>query len=96
MYKPSGTLADATLQVENIRVGLLSGDSTIQHQDCLQSYGGWKNIRVDRFTCHSQYQGFFLPWEDGASNNQGVLSHFDIRNTNLYDSPPSRLVVPDP
>jgi hypothetical protein len=89
MYKPSGTLADATLQVQNIRVGLLSGDSRIQHQDCIQSYGGWKNLRVDHFTCQSQYQGFFFPWEDGASNNQGVLSHFDIRNTNLYDSPPS-------
>jgi hypothetical protein len=89
LYEPSGTLADATLQVEDIRAGPLSGDSTLEHQDCIQQYGGWKNLRVDHFTCQTPYQGFFLPWEDGASNNQGVLSHFDIRNTNLYDSPAS-------
>jgi len=88
-HKASGTLADAVLQIENIRVGPLSGDSTITHQDCVQQYGGWRDLRVDRFTCRSLYQGFFLPWEDGASNNQGVLSHWDIRNANMYDQSPS-------
>src|SRR5438128_8977619 len=34
LSKPSGTLADATLQVENVRVGPLSGDSRLNHQDC--------------------------------------------------------------
>src|SRR5207253_690272 len=84
-YKPSGTLADATLQVENVRVGPLTGDSTQAHQDCIQQYGGWKDLRVDHFTCHTVYQGFFFPWEDGVANNQGVLSHWDLRNVNLYD-----------
>jgi len=88
-YKPSGTSADAVLQIENVRVGPLTGDSNVNHQDCIQQYGGWKDLRVDHFTCHSLLQGFFLPWEDGASNNQGVLSHWDIRNANLYDLPPS-------
>jgi hypothetical protein len=87
--KPSGTLADATLQIQNVRVGPLSGDSTVSHQDCIQHYGGWKDLRVDHFTCQSLYQGFYLPWEDPASNNQGVLSHWDMRNANLYDHPPS-------
>jgi hypothetical protein len=86
-YKPSGTLADAILQVENVHVGPLTGDSTQTHQDCIQQYGGWKDIRVDHFTCHTVMQGFFFPWEDGVSNNQGVLSHWDLRNVNLYDAP---------
>jgi hypothetical protein len=89
LSKPSGTLADATLQVENIRAGPLSGDSKLEHQDCIQQYGGWRDLRVDHFTCRSPFQGFYLPWEDGASNNQGVLSHWDIRNANLYDLSPS-------
>ena len=88
-YQPSGTLADATLQIENVRIDGLSGDSSENHQDCIQQYGGWKDLRVDHFTCQTLYQGFYLPWEDPASNNQGVLSHWDLRNANLRDAPNS-------
>ena len=89
LYQPSGTLADAILQIENVRVGPMSGDSALDHQDCIQQYGGWQDLRVDHFTCQTLYQGLTLPWEDGASNNQGVLSHWDIRNANLSDAPNS-------
>ncbi len=85
----SGTIADATLQIENVRIEGMTGDSSVTHQDCIQHYGGWANLRVDHLTCHTPYQGFELPWEDGASNNQGVLKHWDIRNANLYDMTPS-------
>ena len=88
-YKPSGTLADASLQIENVRIDHLSGNSAVSHQDCIQHYGGWKDLRVDHFTCQTLYQGFYLPWQDPASNNQGVLSHWDLRNANLRDSPNS-------
>ena len=91
LYKPSGTLADATLQIENVRIDGITGDSRVNHQDCIQHYGGWKYLRVDHFTCHSPYQGFEIPWEDGASNNQGVLSNWDLRNANLYDMAPTGL-----
>ena len=86
-YQPSGTLADATLQIENVRIDHISGDSSVTHQDCIQQYGGWKDLRVDHFTCQTVYQGIYLPWEDGASNNQGALSHWDLRNANLSDAP---------
>ena len=89
MYKPSGTLADATLQIENVRIDPLSGSSAVNHQDCIQHYGGWRDLRVDHFTCQTLYQGFYLPWQDPASNNQGVLSHWDLRNANLRDAPNS-------
>jgi hypothetical protein len=88
LYKPSGTLADATLQVENVRIESMTGSSTVNHQDCIQHYGGWRDLRVDHFTCHTPFQGFEIPWEDGGSNNQGVLSHWDLRNANLYDMTP--------
>ena len=85
LSKPRGTLSDATLQVENVRIDGLSGDSSVEHQDCIQHYGGWKDLRVDHFTCRTLYQGFTLPWEDGSVS--GVLSHWDLRNANLQDAP---------
>ena len=89
LSKPSGTRADATLQIENVRIERLSGDSAVNHQDCIQQYGGWKDLRVDHFTCNTLYQGFYLPWQDSAPNNAGVLSHWDLRNANLRDAPNS-------
>jgi hypothetical protein len=83
----SGTLADAILQIENVRVGPITGSSLSgNHGDCIQQYGGWKDLRVDHFTCQSDFQGFYFPWEDEATNNQGVLSYWDVRNANLSDS----------
>ena len=87
MSKPRGTLADSILQIENVRIDHLAGDSTVEHQDCIQHYGGWKDLRVDHFTCQSLYQGFELPYEDTVV--AGVLSHWDIRNANLSDAPNS-------
>src|SRR5437588_423980 len=55
IYAPSGTLADATLQVENVRVGPLGGDSSVYHQDCIQHFGGWADLRVDHFTCQTPF-----------------------------------------
>jgi len=89
LSKPTGTLADATLQIENVRIDHLSGDSAVTHQDCLQQYGGWTDLRVDHFTCTTLYQGFNLPWQDSQSNNYGVLTHWDLRNANLHDAPNS-------
>ena len=88
LSEPSGTLADATLQIENVRIESMTGSSTVNHQDCIQHFGGWRNLLVDHFSCHTPYQGFEIPWEDGATNNQGVLSHWDLRNANLYDMTP--------
>lgn len=84
MGVPMGTKADATLQIENVRIDGLSGDSSIEHQDCIQQYGGWRELRVDHFTCQTLYQGFTLPWEDSSVG--GVLSDWDLRNANLRDA----------
>jgi hypothetical protein len=85
--QPKRTPADAILQVENVRIEALSGNSADNHQDCIQQYGGWRELRVDHFTCRTLYQGFYLPWEDTSVG--GILARWDLRNANLRDSPNS-------
>jgi hypothetical protein len=85
LSQPEGKRADAILEVENVRIDGLAGDSSVEHQDCIQQYGGWKELRVDHLTCQTLYQGFYLPWEDDSVS--GILSRWDLRNTNLRDGP---------
>jgi YD repeat-containing protein len=68
---------NTTLQVENVRVERLQAlDSN--HPDCLQTQGGLGSLRVDRFSCSTPLQGFFLKIEGG--NRVGPA---DIRRTNF-------------
>ena len=76
------TLApEATLQVENVRIeSVRTRDAG--HADCLQTQAGLGNLRVDRLTCTTELQGFFLNVENG--NRVGLA---DIRNTDIVGAP---------
>jgi hypothetical protein len=80
------TLApEATLQVENIRIEEVrtrNGD----HADCLQTQAGLGSLRVDRLTCTTELQGFFLKVENG---HRVGLS--EIRNTDIVGAPGKHL-----
>jgi Bacterial Ig domain len=68
---------NTTLQVENVRVERLQAlDSN--HPDCLQTQGGLGRLRVDRFSCSTPLQGFFLKVEGG-----NPVGPADIRRTNF-------------
>ena len=71
LYQPSGTLADAILQIENVRVGPMSGDSGLDHQDCIQQYGGWQDLRVGRERS-GQEAGRFIREFVGGAHRPGV------------------------
>jgi hypothetical protein len=76
------TLApEAALQVENIRIDSVQTRNE-GHPDCLQTQRGLGGLRVDRFTCTTQLQGFFLSVVEGS---QVGLSN--IRNTNIIGAP---------
>lgn len=70
-----------TLQVENVRIeGVRTLDDN--HPDCLQTQAGLGRLRVDRFTCDTELQGFFLKIEGG-----NAVGPVDIRNTNVTGVP---------
>ena len=67
--KLSGELAEgidldqskgATVQLENIEVGLVTGSYDGNHADLLQGWAGPNILRVDGFKGATTYQGFFL------------------------------------
>jgi len=76
-----------TLQIENVRIdSVRTMDSA--HPDCVQTQAGLGRLRVDRFTCTTELQGFFLKVEDG--NRVGAC---DIRNVNITGAPGKHLFV---
>jgi hypothetical protein len=104
-----------TLQLENVR----SEDNHARdevtmsdvHPDCLQTWGGPAVLRVDRLTCTTEGQGFFLhpqQYDSQAVNNLTDLRNVNITAANNYtgyllwqaDPFPKRLenvsVVPNP
>jgi hypothetical protein len=70
----------ATLQVENVRVDYAhaTGD---EHPDCLQAQAGVGALRIDRFSCRSELQGFFL------DDTPAAVGPCDIRNTDIVGKP---------
>jgi hypothetical protein len=74
-----------TLQVENVRIESVRTQDA-NHPDCLQTQGGLGGLRVDRFTCTTQLQGFFLKVEDGK-----LVGFAEIRNTNIIGDPGKHL-----
>jgi hypothetical protein len=82
----------AVVQVENVRVqGVHARDEsgfTDNHPDVLQTWAGPAELRVDRLSGSTDYQGFFLaPNQFGAQPPPKVtLSHVDLRGTR----PPQR------
>ncbi len=68
---------EATVQLENMRIVGLTGSHAGFHADILQPWGGVKELRVDRITGTSNYQGFQIPADKGA------IGSATLQNINL-------------
>jgi hypothetical protein len=80
----------ATVQIENVRVeGVHARNESLfsdNHPDVLQTWAGPAELRVDRLSGSTDYQGLFLaPNEFGSQPppRQVVLSHVDLRPTTM-------------
>lgn len=83
----------ATVQLQNIRVeGIHARDElnfTDEHPDLIQTWGGPRELRVDRFTGSTDYQGFTLqPRRYGS-----YPSRFTFRNVNIVGTTTSRKLL---
>lgn len=74
-----GTQApDMIVQIQNVRVERLYGTLGTLHADIIQPWGGVKELRVDRLSGRSNYQGLFLK-ADWRHNEQFILRNIDLR-----------------
>lgn len=73
------------VQLQNIRVELLHGSYSKNHADVIQSWAGPAELRIDRLTGFTEYQGFFLlPNQHFPLDKGGFLpTKWDFRNINL-------------
>jgi hypothetical protein len=67
----------AVVQLVNIRVEGVVGRSDGFHGDVVQPFGGVAELRIDRMTGTSNYQGLYL------AETRGWIGSVDIRNVNL-------------
>jgi hypothetical protein len=78
----------ATVQLENVRIVGVHGRDEVNHTDghpdVIQSWGGPAELRVDRLTGTTTYQGIFLnptQYTASARTNVARLSNVNIRTT---------------
>lgn len=80
--------ADNTIvQVQNVRaVNLFGGYDTkyYDHTDLIQPWGGVKELRVDKFSGSTNYQGFQIPI-DGYT--KAPIGKADLRRVNMWYTP---------
>jgi hypothetical protein len=57
---------EATVQVENVRVEGIYGYNNQFHADVIQPFGGVRDLRVDKLTGYSGYQGLTIDHDHGA------------------------------
>jgi len=70
---------NAIVQIQNVRaVNLIGGQNGHNHSDVVQPWGGVKELRIDRLSGSSNYQGLFL------RRDLGPIGSFTIQNTNLW------------
>lgn len=79
------TATRRNLQIQNVRVERAYDMIKNGHADCIQVQAGVGQLRVDRFTCSTQRQGFFL------GNHDGPIASATFRNTNMYSAYGSHL-----
>lgn len=72
---------DSIVQVQNCRIVDLVGSGPDTHSDVIQPWGGVKELRIDRLTGSSNYQGFFIP------QDLAPIGHIKIKRTNLIADP---------
>lgn len=79
----------ATVQIQNVRIENLKARDEVNfvdnHPDVVQLIYGAKELRIDKVTGTSDFQGFFLCPEQGQSTDQ-----LTVKRVNLTGTPPSR------
>ena len=78
----------ATVQIENVRVDNVWGSYTTEHADVIQTWGGFRALRIDDLTANGDYQGLTIFPDLGPEGS------VDIRDVDLTaDSPPAALAA---
>lgn len=67
----------AVVQIENVRIVGLHGSERGTHADVVQPWGGVRELRVDRLTGSSHFQGLQLPVANGPIG-QATVSQADL------------------
>ena len=75
-----------SVQVENVRVERAFDGIKGAHADCVQVQQGVGDLRVDRFTCSTERQGFFL------GDHDGPIRSVELRHVNLLGAPGAHLL----
>jgi hypothetical protein len=70
----------ATVQIQNVRVVGLTGEERGNHADVVQVWGGVRELRIDRLTGATDYQGLHIQ-PDLAPNGPEI-----IKNANMYST----------
>lgn len=74
----------ATVILQNIRAEDVHARNQMSfsdnHPDCLQPYGGYTTLRVYRFSCRTDYQGFYLHPDLGTFPGETTLEYVNIRS----------------
>ena len=70
----------ATVQIQNVRVEGLYGDEATWHADVIQPWGGVKELRVDRLTAETAFQGLQLAPDPRGNPNVGTIR---VSRTNI-------------
>jgi hypothetical protein len=70
----------AVAQLENLRIVGVNGGVSSFHADVVQPWGGVKDLRIDRLSGASNYQGFMLTKDLGPIGS-AELSHVDLTAT---------------
>ena len=63
----------ATVQLQNVRVEGLYGDEATWHADVIQPWGGVKELRVDRLTAETAFQGLQIAPDTRGNPNVGAI-----------------------
>ncbi|NTV23659.1 MAG: hypothetical protein HGA85_04765 [Nanoarchaeota archaeon] len=85
----TGFSRESIVQIQNVRIDHIKARDQVgftdNHPDLVQSWGNAKEIRIDRFTGSSDYQGFMLKADDGYPHGPVI-----IKNANLIGDPTAR------
>ena len=73
----------AVVQIQNVRIAALRGSEQGTHGDVVQPWGGVRELRIDRLSGSSRFQGLQLP------TTLGPIGSAYIRYTDLRALPPA-------
>ena len=74
----------ATVQLQNVRVDTVTGSSSTNHADVLQTWAGPRRLLVDGLTGHTTYQGFFMLPTQQWTTDPVQPEVFDLRRVDLH------------